>query len=249
VDVFDMLGPSFLATFAARSPDDVEKTVDGFVGRFRLKIVMRLGDRVTKDPLAVPDRLEWRIIQKLRHDALRPTSRIADELSITPRMVDYRISKLLESGALFVRAAISAEKQRGLVFYGLVIFVDEPRHSDLVEAVREMFGVYLWSLLTPKTGVILANLFALTPNEPEEAVMNALRLKGVKQCLLSIFKQTIEPERPNWIDRRIEGMTAGEGLRTGHRTQSSSTTSNVRVRKPRPEGIQNLRVRTYSARF
>lgn len=53
---------------------------------------------------------------------------------------------------------------------------------------------------------IIANLFGLTIGEPESAVMSVLKLRGVKQCSLSIFKETVEPERPNWIDADIAKM-------------------------------------------
>jgi hypothetical protein len=53
-------------------------------------------------------------------------------------------------------------------------------------------------------GVLLGNFFAFTLAEPEESYINALKLEGVKSCSLFIFKETVEPERPNWMDGLIE---------------------------------------------
>ena len=57
-------------------------------------------------------------------------------------------------------------------------------------------------------GVLLANFFAFTLAEPEEVYVNTLKLDGVRSCSLFIFKETIEPERPNWIDDLIEQIIA-----------------------------------------
>ena len=56
----------------------------------------------------------------------------------------------------------------------------------------------------PTADVILASLFCFTIAEPEESVIEALKLEGVKRCLLFILKEVIEPKRPNWIDSLIE---------------------------------------------
>ncbi len=53
-------------------------------------------------------------------------------------------------------------------------------------------------------------LLVLTTDEaePEEVYVNTLKLDGVRSCSLFIFKETIEPERPNWIDDLIEQKIA-----------------------------------------
>lgn len=53
-------------------------------------------------------------------------------------------------------------------------------------------------------GVVVVSLFGFNPGEPEEAVMKALKLEGVKQASFSMVKEQIEPQRPNWMDKLIE---------------------------------------------
>ena len=55
---------------------------------------------------------------------------------------------------------------------------------------------------------MLANFFAFTLAEPEEAYVNTLKLEGVRSCSLFIFKETVEPKRPNWMDGLIEQKIA-----------------------------------------
>ena len=206
VEAFDMIGPGFLATLAGSSQREVQSRVDEIVGRLKLKAGIRIGDRMVRAPLSTPDRLDWRILQRLRYDAVAPAKDIADALSVTARMAEYRIGRLLESGAFFVRAVIDARRQRGLIFYGLSIIVDEVGRDRVVERVKETFGERLWSLFIPPKGIVVANLFTFSPEDPEESVMRVLGLEGVKHCSLSIFKEIVEVERPNWMDAGIERM-------------------------------------------
>ena len=57
-------------------------------------------------------------------------------------------------------------------------------------------------------GVLLANFFAFTLAEPEETYVNALKIECVESCSLFIFKEIVEPKRPNWIDHLIEQKIA-----------------------------------------
>ena len=70
--------------------------------------------------------------------------------------------------------------------------------------MQKSFGQYV----TVAAGVLLTNFFSFTLAEPEEVYVNTLKLDGVRSCSLFIFKETIEPERPNWIDDLIEQKIA-----------------------------------------
>ncbi len=204
VEAFDIVGPAFSATLAGQSQEEVQKVADEITARLRLKMAVKIGDRIARPPLSSPNKLDWRIIQKLRYDAVCPTKDIADALSITPRMAEYRITRMLESGTFFIRAMINAQQQHGLIFYSVLLFVDEGRKSTLVKELRDFYGEKVWTIFTPMSGVVLVNLFGFSPGEPEEAVMRALKLEGVKQASFTIFKELIEPQRPNWTDKLIE---------------------------------------------
>jgi DNA-binding Lrp family transcriptional regulator len=160
--------------------------------------------RTTREPLSTLDRLDWQIIQKLRYDALSSVKDLSDSLSITPRMVEYRIRKLLDSGMLLIRAIINTQKQHGLIFYELEISADETKQYDIVRTLSQTYGEKLWSVRTSTGGVLLANFFAFTLAEPEDTSVNALKLDGVRSCSLFIFKEIVEPKRPNWMDHQIQ---------------------------------------------
>jgi DNA-binding Lrp family transcriptional regulator len=116
-----------------------------------------LGGRTIREPKITVDRLNWQIIQELRYDALSGVKELSASLSITPRMIEYRIKKLLGSNILLVRAIINSQKQQGLIFYELEISLDEAKRYDVIKRLIEVYAEKLWSVRTLAAKVLLAN--------------------------------------------------------------------------------------------
>ena len=203
VEATDYLGLSVALTVAAPSLNEIDKVVGQIVNRFELPKISR-GARQIKESLFHPEKLDWQIFQKLRYDALCGIKELAEQLSITPRMAEYRIAKLLNSNTLLIRAVIDPQKQRGLIFYELEMIVEEGKQFRAVKELGETHQEQLWSVHTSSGGVLRANLFGFTLAEPENIAIKALKLDGVKACTLLIFKETVEPRKPNWIDDLLE---------------------------------------------
>ena len=202
-EAFDFLGPTLSISVAGASEMKVQQLGDEIAGRFELT-KMNLGDHGIGEPHSRPDRLDWKIIQNLRYDARSSYKEVADALSITPRMAEYRIGKLMDSGAVLVRAVINPQKQEGLVFYELGVTVERERKTAFMREMKGKFGEKLWSVQESASGVLLLNLFGFTLGEPEEAAMELLTIAGVKRCSILILKEVLEPARPNWIDVLIQ---------------------------------------------
>ena len=207
VEAIDYLGQVLSVSISSTSSEEIDLVAARLANRFELYRWI-LGSRIIKEPVSVTDRLDWQIIQKLRYDALSKVKDLSESLSITPRMVEYRIKKLLGSGTLLVRAIINSQKQQGLIFYELEISVDETKQYKVIKQLGETYAEKLWSARTLSGGILLVNFFAFTLAEPEEAYINTLKLEGVRSCSLFVFKETIEPRRPNWIDGLIEQKIA-----------------------------------------
>ena len=203
VEATDYLGQSVSVKIIGASPQEIERIIGQIVNRFELTKIV-LGTSRVREPSLIPDKLDWQIFQKLRYDALCSIKDLAHELSITPRMAEYRITKLLNSRDLLIRAVIDSQKQEGLIFYELEMLVEEQKQFEVVKKIGDIYGEKLWSIHTSAGGVLRANLFGFTLAEPESAVVKALELQGVKACTLLIFKEVIEPKRPNWVDGLIE---------------------------------------------
>ena len=212
VEAIDYLGQIVSVSISGTSSEEIDQVASGLANRFELYKWI-LGSRIMKESVSVADRLDWQIIQELRYDALSGVKELSESLSMTPRMVEYRIKKLLGSGMLLVRAITNSQKQQGLIFYELEMSVDETNQYDVIKRLSEIYAEKLWSVRTLAAGVVLGNFFAFTLAEPEEAYVNTLKLGGVRSCSLFIFKETVEPKRPNWMDRLIKQKIASSKSR------------------------------------
>jgi DNA-binding Lrp family transcriptional regulator len=212
VEAIDYLGQIVSVSISGTSSEEIDQVASGLANRFELYKWI-LGSRIMKESVSVADRLDWQIIQELRYDALSGVKELSESLSMTPRMVEYRIKKLLGSGMLLVRAITNSQKQQGLIFYELEMSVDETKQYDIIKRLSEIYAEKLWSVRTLAAGVVLGNFFAFTLAEPEEAYVNTLKLGGVRSCSLFIFKETVEPKRPNWMDRLIKQKIASSKSR------------------------------------
>ena len=213
VEAIDYLGQVASISISGTSSEKIDQVASVLANRFELYKWI-LGSRIIKEPVSVADRLDWQIIQELRYDALSGVKELSESLSMTPRMVEYRIKKLLGSGMLLVRAITNSQRQQGLIFYELEMSVDVTKQYEVIKRLSEIYAEKLWSVRTLAAGVVLGNFFAFTLAEPEEAYVNTLKLEGVRSCSLFIFKETIEPKRPNWMDRLIEQKIASSSSKS-----------------------------------
>jgi DNA-binding Lrp family transcriptional regulator len=201
VEAFDYLGTVVSVSIAGSSGDEAQRAADDITSRFELDQTP-LGSLPVRDSLAKLDRLDWRIIGALRYNARARASDVAKALSITPKMAEYRIKKLLDAGSMQVRAIIDPRKQQGLIFYELEISINEGAQSSVTKRLGE-YGEKLWSVKKPREGVLLASLFAFSLGEPEDAAADFLGLDFVKSCSLYVLKEIVEARRPSWIDIQI----------------------------------------------
>jgi len=202
VEAVDYLGPTISVDIAGETQDGVQHTADGIAATSELR-ELSLGTRTVRDPGVRMDKLDWQLIQELRYDARMTTADIAKSLLVTPRMAEYRIDKLLDSGALLIRAVINPQKQSGLIFYEIELSVDEGMKGKVIEGLRTQYGEKLCSVNSPSPGMVLANLFDFSLSGPEDSSLAAQRLGGVNYCHLLILKEVVEPPRSNWLDRLI----------------------------------------------
>ena len=202
VEAVDYIGPTVSIDIAGETNEQVQAAAEKLAQRFELT-AQNLGMRTVLDPNVRMDNLDWELVQELRYDARMLTTDIAKSLSVTPRMVEYRTDKLLDSGALLIRAVINTQKQAGLIFYELELSIDEAKRRGVIEKLRQQHGEKLWSVNSPSPVTVLANIFGFNLGEPEEAALSATSIEGVRYCNLFILKEVIEPGKSNWVDGLI----------------------------------------------
>jgi DNA-binding Lrp family transcriptional regulator len=156
VEAIDYLGQIVIVSITGTSSEEIDQVASRIAYRFELNKWL-LGGRTIREPKITVDRLNWQIIQELRYDALSGVKELSASLSITPRMIEYRIKKLLGSNILLVRAIINSQKQQGLIFYELEISLDEAKRYDVIKRLIEVYAEKLWSVRTLAAKVLLAN--------------------------------------------------------------------------------------------
>ncbi len=203
VESSDYLGPFLAGSIAGATREEARNGAQFLASRYELGTSV-MGTRVIKEPASRMDDLDWQLVKGLRYDAKSSDRELAETLSVTERMVGYRVSKLMRSGALRTKAVIDPRRQAGLLFYELELTIDPQRRGAISRHLQEAHRDELWNLGSPTTELILASLFCFTIAEPEASALDAMKLEGVKRCRLFILKEVMEPKRPNWIDSRIE---------------------------------------------
>ncbi len=202
VEAVDYIGPTVSIDIAGQAPEEIQTVADNIAGRFELK-KFKLGTRTVRDSGFRMDRLDWQLVQKLRYDARMTTADLAKDLGVTPRMAEYRLDKMLDSGALLIRAVIDTQKQAGLIFYEMELSVDEKKRGEVIERLKQLNGEKLYSVSSPSSGLVLASMFGFNLGEPEDSASASSEIEGVKYCQLLILKEFVEPRRSNWVDRSI----------------------------------------------
>ena len=203
VESSDYFGNSITASIAGASSGEARAVADRLAAHYELG-VKALGTRTIRNPSTSLDALDWKIVRQLRYDARSSDKELAQALEVTQRMIGYRTSKLIGSGAVGLRAVIDPQRQAGLIFYELELLVEPPRSAEVLKWFSEAYSQRVWSVVSPSPEIILASLFSFTFAEPEESVLEALAREGVRRCSLYILKEVMEPKKPNWIDSLIQ---------------------------------------------
>lgn len=204
IDIGEFIGERFGVTVAASSEVDALKRIQRLARIIGISHFQILPLQRFSAPEIKLDKLDWQLVRALRYGALRPTQEVASELGITYRMTDYRITKLLESKTLFVRAMINASDPRGVLFYSLNLSVEESLKRRITRELSEAYRERLFSVVTSLGPDVILNLFTSSIGEVEDNLLKVLSLPGIRTGSLAIFKNLVEPSRPNWIDKIIE---------------------------------------------
>ncbi|HEY6282842.1 MAG TPA: winged helix-turn-helix transcriptional regulator [Nitrososphaerales archaeon] len=210
VESSDYFGTVLAASIAGATPEEAKSQAEDLALQYELSTT-KLGSRGIREPSSQLDTLDWQIVRELRYDAKSTDKDLAEALSVTQRMIGYRVSKLLESGAVQMRAVIDPQRQAGLVFYELELLVDSHKQGTISRWLKEKHGEKIWNIRSLTEEVVLASLFCFTLAEPETSVIEALGQEGVKRCLLFVLKEVIEPKRPNWVDSLVDLRMTAQG--------------------------------------
>ena len=219
--ILDLLGDNLLVWVAYEDEEELAK---------RLALLTEITgarnpERFLDEPFGAVDmrllELDWQILGSMRNHAMKPVTKIAQELKVTRKTVRAHLERLVEHNAFFVRTIFDVTKVKGLIFYGLAIAL-EPTARE--EALRELDDVVTCSVnclvqMVTRSGSVFFALWGEDLQGVEDTVLKAKRVRGVEKVDMWLYKRVIE--YPKLIDRLLSRRTA-EAAR--ERTVRSSIT-------------------------
>ncbi len=203
------MGETLGVTISASSETEARRIADGMAARMGMSNPQLAPSRTFPLIRRSMKRLDWQVIKALRYDALRSTREISRSLGISYRMADYTVNKLFESQVLSTRAIINARDPKGIVFYSLNLTIETKASGAVMSALQSAFGKRVWWRPSPQGSIAVVFLFANSIGTAEDDLLEALATPGVKTGTMTIFKGWVEPERPSWIDQKVD-----EGIHT-----------------------------------
>ena len=209
VEALDFLGASFVVTGAGESLEEATDLGKRIAHRFELD-KFEQGRRTLESSDPHLTALDWRIVERMRYDARAPLGEVAGALGITPRMVRYRLGRIRASAAVTIRPVIDARRQVGLLVYRLTVTAEAVDRAEVLAGLRRRLGNSIWAVRLSRSGPLLVDMFGVSLAEPEEALVQALEVKGVQSCAVLVLKEICEPPNGGWIDQRIAALAAGQ---------------------------------------
>lgn len=203
VAVFDYVGPTLSVFLCHASPAERDR-------RLRL-LSSQTGDAKPMLAWKAPPRkatrevtaLDWRLIQALRHDALRPLEDVAREVGVTYRTAKRRLDPLFTGGVVERSVLIDPGKVPGLLPLELNLRLQDDAPA-LLNSVLKAFddkAVLAFPHAGPGGHHLNLWLFATTLADAERQRRDAARLKGVQRARALLRREVVQLD--GWIDDLI----------------------------------------------
>ena len=167
----------------------------------------KLYDLVTPPVRRPLDHLDWRILQALRGDALRPHAEVGKALGVSGKTVARRLDRMAGEGAFFVVPEIDWPKAPGVVLAQLWLTAASRDVGALPRLARDALQDALLTLDEPiahedvtGTQVVVA---ARSMREIDELVRRAQALPGVRGARALLLRDAREDYA--WVDEAIAG--------------------------------------------
>jgi len=177
----------------------------------RLELMTELGGLRSKpskffervfDPVPIGlTRLDWQIIRCLRYNALKPSSKIAEECGVTSKTVKTRLERLIQYGTFFSKPFFDASKITGFLVYILVFVFDQSRRQEALGELENIFQEKCFRRVLPPQGNALFFVWGKSVAELEENSLKTKQVKGVIDVKWMLMKEIIE--FPELIDKLI----------------------------------------------
>ncbi len=140
---------------------------------------------------------------------MKPSSRIAEELGLTPRAINYRLEMLVRERAFLVAPVLDMKHVAGTILYGLLFRigddVDARRRYAIVERLTQEFRKDSFCrMVNPGSGNVMFMMFTDRIAEPEENYLKAKAIEGVRDIHMDFIVGTHDcsAQVDAWLDEQ-----------------------------------------------
>ncbi|MDG6958983.1 MAG: winged helix-turn-helix transcriptional regulator [Nitrososphaerota archaeon] len=148
---------------------------------------------------------DWKVIKSLRYDALKPSRKIAEELGLTPRAINYRLGKLVRDRAFFVAPVFDMKHVTGTILYGLMFWIDSAKWRYAIEEITETFKQNSFCrMVDPSSSNAMFMMFTSRITDAEQNYLKAKAIEGVTNVYMDFVNGTHDcsGQIDAWLDEQ-----------------------------------------------
>lgn len=170
---------------------------------------MRVSQAVRSDEPPELTDLDWRIVDVLRGDAMRPLSEVAEDVGVSYRTVKRHVDRMADEGALRIAPKVEPGRFSGVIVFDLFCIVDPEQGERIRSELRDRFAGRIledrapWAL---KPRYLSLVLHTGSVDVIEQVRREAAALEGVASAHAAIPRRRIETP---WLDVQIANQLEG----------------------------------------
>jgi DNA-binding Lrp family transcriptional regulator len=204
VGLYAFLGGVLCVMVTSRSPADLERKLRvlvGLAGEGKLAKFYDLTMPTVGRPLS---NLDWRIIQALRGDAMKPLPKVAKDVGVSAKTVKRRFDQMSEEGSFFVTPQLDPSQAEGVLLFYLGFYFDSEGGRGVVPAIHKAYDSVYISYDAPQNielGSYALMVAANSMGEVEKLRKKGAQIRGVAKVAPWLFRDV--QEKYDWIDEAI----------------------------------------------
>lgn len=201
-EIGSFVGNTMCIDFTYRDARDESRKVKLFSELTACKRSEKFYERVMPPVKIELSDTDWRIIRSLRCNALKPLSKVAQELGLSVKTVRRRFERMINNNAVIIVPVIDLGDIPNTITHVLLLYFDEDRRESALEKALDLFDDSYFLVDTTPQGNAMIALVAQTLTETEDNLFKAKRIEGVRDIKMLILKETWEFSE--WMDIEID---------------------------------------------
>lgn len=205
-EVHDFIGTQVCVDFTFRTNSDEARKLELFQRLLRCNSSEKFYDRVMPEVSIQLSSLDWQIIKALRYNALKPLSKVAKELNLTPKTVRRRFRRLARNNAIIIVPFVNPADIPDTITQVMLIYPDQANWKNAVDRVMSSLGKSCFLSRIEPNGNVMLCLAARTLAETEDNMITARRIDGIKTVRMLLYRDM--KECTGWLDAAIDRKVA-----------------------------------------